>query len=89
MQGRQLHVEVRNSYSPAAPPRAVGGVGLANVRQRLALHYAPADCALAINQTADTYEVSLVLQLTPTTLAPAGAPVAAPAAHPAAGLSPA
>ena len=49
VQGQRLHVAVRNSYSPAAPARAVGSVGLANVRKRLALHYAPADYALAIN----------------------------------------
>lgn len=66
VQGRQLHFAVRNGYSPAAPPRAVGGVGLANVRKRLALHYAPADYTLTLNQEADVYEVILTLHLLPT-----------------------
>jgi two-component system LytT family sensor kinase len=61
----QLHFTVRNSYSPGAPHRAVGGVGLANVRQRLALHYAPADYDLAISHGPDTYEVLLTLRLAP------------------------
>jgi two-component system LytT family sensor kinase len=46
-------------------------VGLANVRKRLALHYAPTDYALAIQQDAMTYAVSLTLQLTPLAAAPA------------------
>jgi two-component system LytT family sensor kinase len=62
---QQLHFAVRNSYSPGAPARAVGGVGLANVRKRLALHYAPADYELAMEQDAETYAVRLRLQLTP------------------------
>lgn len=65
VRGRQLHFVVRNSYSPAAPRRAVGGVGLANVRQRLALHYAPADYALTTQQGPDTYQITLTLQLAP------------------------
>ncbi len=65
----QLHFAVRNSYSPAAPRRAVGGVGLANVRKRLALHYAPTDYALTIRQDPDTYQVTLTLRLVPTTTA--------------------
>lgn len=89
VQGRQLHFSVRNSYSPAAPQRAVGGVGLANVRKRLALHYAPADYTLTIQQGAATYAVALTLQLTPLAGAPAANVVAAPAFYPAAGLSPA
>lgn len=68
---QQLHFAVRNSYSPTAPQPAVGGVGLANVRKRLALHYAPADYALGIVQEAATYAVSLRLQLTPLAGAPA------------------
>jgi two-component system LytT family sensor kinase len=40
-------------------------VGLANVRQRLALHYAPADYDLAISQGPETYEVLLTLRLAP------------------------
>jgi len=89
VQGRQLHFSVRNSYSPAAPPRAVGGVGLANVRKRLALHYAPADYELTIQQDAATYAVALTLQLTPLVGAPAAQVAATPAVYPAAGLYPA
>lgn len=59
----QLHFAVRNSLSPGALRRAVGGVGIANVRQRLALHYAPADYALTIAQTAEAHEVTLSLRL--------------------------
>ncbi|MGI4760528.1 MAG: sensor histidine kinase [Janthinobacterium lividum] len=75
----QLHFTVRNIYSPGAPHRAVGGVGLANVRQRLALHYAPADYELAISQGPEIYEVLLML-----CLAPAAARLAPPTTpHPA------
>jgi two-component system LytT family sensor kinase len=59
----QLIFHVRNSYSPGGPPRAVGGVGIANVRQRLALHYAPTDYTLSIDQTAEAYQVQLTLRL--------------------------
>jgi len=59
----QLLFRVRNSYSPGGPPRAVGGVGIANVRQRLALHYAPTDYTLTIDQTAEAYQVMLTLRL--------------------------
>lgn len=55
------------------------GPWASNVRQRLALHYAPADYDLAIRHGPDTYEVLLLLRLAPaatsqlapaTTLAP-------------------
>ena len=87
VQGQELRFAVRNSYSPAAPARAVGGVGLANVRQRLALHYAPADYDLTIEQGTDTYEIILTLHLTPGH--PAPGVVATPAASSITGLSPA
>jgi two-component system LytT family sensor kinase len=61
-----LHFSVRNSYSPGAPQREVGGVGLANVRKRLALHYPATDYTLDIRQNAAEYEVLLTLHLTPT-----------------------
>lgn len=89
VQGQQLHFSVRNSYSSSAPQRGVGGVGLANVRQRLALHYAPTDYELTIQQDADTYAVTLTLHLTPLAGAPAAKVVSTPAVFPAAGLSPA
>ncbi|SDX58588.1 sensor histidine kinase [Hymenobacter psychrophilus] len=80
-----LHLAVRNSFSPEAAPRAVGGVGIANVQKRLALHYAPADYALTITRHPETYTyaVTLRLRLQP---AEAAAPVAAtrllPLPHP-------
>ena len=67
VRAQQLHFSVRNSYSPGAPQRTVGGVGLANVRKRLALHYAPTDYDLDIEQDAETYAVRLMLHLTPLT----------------------
>lgn len=65
VRGAELHFAVRNSFSPGAPKRAFGGVGIANVQKRLALHYAPADYQLTIEQTADTYRVALMLRLGP------------------------
>ncbi|MGI4821572.1 MAG: sensor histidine kinase [Janthinobacterium lividum] len=76
VRGQWLHFSVRNSYSPGAPQREVGGVGLANVRKRLALHYPATDYTLDIRQNAAEYEVLLTLYLTPT--APA-TPLPAPA----------
>ncbi|MCR5886288.1 histidine kinase [Hymenobacter sp. J193] len=64
--GQELRFAVRNSFSPGAPERAFGGVGIANVRKRLALHYAPQDYQLTITQDPDahTYAVNLTLHLT-------------------------
>ncbi|MGI4734254.1 MAG: sensor histidine kinase [Janthinobacterium lividum] len=64
VRGPRLHFRVGNSYSPQAPRREVGGVGLANVRKRLALHYAPTEYDLTITQEAATYSVTLTLLLT-------------------------
>ena len=62
-----LHFEVGNSVSPGAPARAVGGVGIANVQKRLALHYAPTEYELTITPDPDayTYRVTLALRLAP------------------------
>ncbi|MGB0034277.1 MAG: histidine kinase [Candidatus Acidiferrales bacterium] len=38
-QGPNLSIVIENSYDPDAPPRRRNGVGLANVRQRLAARY--------------------------------------------------
>ncbi|RYU73166.1 sensor histidine kinase [Hymenobacter persicinus] len=80
----QLHLSVRNSFSPGAPARPFGGVGLVNVRQRLALHYAPADYNLTITHdaAAHTYAVGLTLRLAPATPAPAAPSAFFPAAFP-------
>jgi two-component system LytT family sensor kinase len=78
VRGQWLHFNVRNSYSPGAPQREVGGVGLANVRKRLALHYPATDYTLDIQQNAAEYAVLLTLHLTPTVpAAPLPAPVLA------------
>jgi two-component system LytT family sensor kinase len=78
VRGKWLHFNVRNSYSPGAPQREVGGVGLANVRKRLALHYPATDYTLDIQQNAAEYAVLLTLHLTPTVpAAPLPAPVLA------------
>ena len=89
MQGQQLHFMVRNSYSPAAPRPEVGGVGLANVRKRLALHYAPTDYALITQQDAATYTVLLTLHLTSLGAAPITAAAPAPTFTLRPGFSPA
>jgi two-component system LytT family sensor kinase len=64
VRGPRLHFCVGNSYSLQVPRREVGGVGLANVHKRLALHYAPTDYELTITQDAATYTVTLTLLLT-------------------------
>lgn len=87
VQDQKLLFSVRNSYSPAAPQPAVGGVGLANVRQRLALHYAPTDYQLAIQQDAASYAITLTIQLTPLVGAPAAGAAAIPADCPTASFS--
>ena len=63
----KLRFEVNNSFSPTAPRREFGGVGIANVKKRLALHYAPNEYDLAIthDQEAYIYRVVLTIQLTP------------------------
>jgi hypothetical protein len=60
-----LQFEVSNSQAPAAPKREFGGVGIANVRKRLALHYPAQDYQLHIESTTDTYRVTLRLRLHP------------------------
>jgi two-component system LytT family sensor kinase len=61
-----LQFEVSNSQAPAAPKREFGGVGIANVRKRLALHYPAEDYQLQIaSVAADTYCVTLRLRLHP------------------------
>ncbi len=75
-EAEQLHFEVSNSLAPAAPSRAFGGVGIANVRKRLALHYPAQDYQLTIQAAPDTYRVTLTLRLQPP--APAGSPTAPP-----------
>ncbi|OUJ73231.1 sensor histidine kinase [Hymenobacter crusticola] len=64
----QLRFEVSNSFSPTATRREFGGVGIDNVKKRLALHYAPTEYDLTItrDQEAYTYRVALTIRLTST-----------------------
>ena len=61
----QLQFEVSNSFAPTAPKREFGGVGIANVKKRLALHYPATDYQLTVQQTSDLYRVTLTLRLYP------------------------
>lgn len=74
-QDGQLLFEVQNSFSQIAPQREVGGVGIVNVRKRLALHYAPQDYQLTITHDPDahTYRVALAIRLTTTAKMPPSA----------------
>ncbi len=38
-EGQMIHIAVENSFDPEAPSRRRNGMGLANVRQRLAVHF--------------------------------------------------
>jgi len=72
----QLRFEVSNSFSPTAPRREFGGVGIDNVKKRLALHYAPEEYDLTItrDQEAYTYRVALTIRLTSVAQQPAARP---------------
>jgi two-component system LytT family sensor kinase len=63
----QLHFEVRNSLTPSGARREFGGVGVANVQKRLALHYPPGDYQFSIGPEPEqqAYRVALVLKLDP------------------------
>lgn len=63
VQGNSLHFELRNDVFVVATPASkspYGGVGIQNVRKRLALYY-PGQHVLAIHQTHDTFEVKLTI----------------------------
>jgi hypothetical protein len=62
VENRRLQMQVANSVAPAAAARHGTGTGLATARQRLALMYAGRH-ALHIEQTADSFRVSLTLDL--------------------------
>ncbi|UOQ51430.1 sensor histidine kinase [Hymenobacter cellulosivorans] len=67
VQGGQLHFEVSNSLTPTGAKREFGGVGVANVQKRLALHYPAQEYALHLGPQPDgqAYRVALVLRLDP------------------------
>lgn len=58
----QLHFSVRNRQAPHATPEAPGGVGLANLRRRLALLY-PRQHDLVVVANAEEYSVRMTLHL--------------------------
>ena len=62
VENRRLHMRVANSIAPAAAARPGPGTGIATARQRLALMYAGRH-ELHIQQTADSFTVSLTLDL--------------------------
>jgi two-component system, LytTR family, sensor histidine kinase AlgZ len=55
-----LSVVVENTFDPDAPPRRKGGVGLANVRQRLAARYGNR-ASFEAKASGDSYRVSITL----------------------------
>lgn len=57
-----LSVVVENLFDPDAPPRRKGGVGLANVRQRLAARYGP-QASFEARANGDRFRVAIALPL--------------------------
>jgi two-component system, LytTR family, sensor histidine kinase AlgZ len=55
-----LAIEVENTYDPEAPARRRSGVGLANVKQRLAARYGNR-ATFGIKTEADHFRVSITL----------------------------
>jgi len=53
-----LAIVVENTYDPDAPPRRKGGVGLANVRQRLTARYGHLS-SFDVSKNGDTFRVAL------------------------------
>ena len=56
--GNRLRILIENPFDPEAPPRRGSGVGLANVRSRLAARYG-SDALFAARRLADRYLVVL------------------------------
>jgi LytS/YehU family sensor histidine kinase len=59
-QNGALSIVVENSYDPDAPPRRRNGVGLVNVRQRLATRYGNL-ATFDVTHDADRFRVALTL----------------------------
>ena len=58
---RNLRITLWNNFDPdGITPRKGGGIGLSNIRSRLLVLYGREDL-LTINQTENTYEVSLLI----------------------------
>lgn len=65
--GGELQLNVKNSvdpgFTPVAPAKRNGGLGLKNARQRLDLIY-PGQHRLTINRSAESFETNLIIELT-------------------------
>jgi hypothetical protein len=57
-----LSITVENNFDPDAPPRRRGGVGLANVRQRLIARYGE-QASFTVNSQAGRFQVSIAVPL--------------------------
>ena len=55
-----LSVVVENQFDPDAPPRRKGGVGLANVRQRLFARYGP-QASFEAKANGDRFRVAITV----------------------------
>jgi two-component system sensor histidine kinase AlgZ len=60
--GGRLHLSVENSVDPDAPPSRKGGLGLANVRQRLETRYAT-EATLRITAEEEFFRITLSLPM--------------------------
>jgi two-component system sensor histidine kinase AlgZ len=56
----QLHAVLSNPYAPANDNHVGNKMALANIRERLALHY-DAEASLTTRATGDTYQVHIVM----------------------------
>jgi two-component system sensor histidine kinase AlgZ len=59
-EGEEIHVNLRNPYRPDGDHHAGNRMALANIRERLALHF-DAEAGIKTIATADTYEVRIVI----------------------------
>ncbi len=58
--GGNLSITIENNFDPEAPPRRRGGVGLANVRQRLFARYAER-ASFSVNAEGGRFRVAIVM----------------------------
>ena len=58
--GEQVHLLLRNPYRPAGTHHSGNRMALANIRERLALHF-DAEASIKTSATDDTYQVDIVI----------------------------
>ena len=58
--GGNLSITIENNFDPDAPPRRRGGVGLANVRQRLFARYGDR-ASFVVNTEGGRFRVAMVM----------------------------